>query len=373
MAIFSLSKYLNGFIRILIFGMFISIIILSQAQQNHTIFAQESKVNSVKKLKIATKIAAPMVMEKDLDLQGFSIELWQEIAKRNNFETQFVMKNNVKEMLDSVINYQTDAAIAAISQTPERERIIDFSQPYLNAGLEILVRANESSLIDQLIIFFRSDAMKLLYFGLFAIFILAHFHHLYRILRKINIKQNYFYNIWDSIWWLFNGFFRTEFGDQKDRFHQIISAILIIVSIIFITQFQASVTADLTLDKIDSKITSLEDIKNKKVGVVSNTTAHKFVTDNKIKFETFESNDNLQNALISSKVDVIILDAPIAKYYATQDGKGKVVESITLNREHYSIAFPIGSALRKQVNATILDIEQDGTMAILNKKWFGIQ
>jgi polar amino acid transport system substrate-binding protein len=270
-----------------------------------------------------------------------------------------------------LVVYENDLAIAAISQTADREKVVDFSQPYLNAGLEILVRANETSTLDQVIAFLQSGAMRLLLFGLLAIFILSNLHYLYRKIRGSEQKQNYFLSIWDSIWWLFNGFFRTEFGDQTNRLHQLISTFMIIVSIIFITQFQAMVTADLTLDKIDNKITSISDVKGKNIGIVASTTAEKFAEINEIKFEKFDNNDKLFDALIKEKTDAIILDAPIAKYYATQEGKGKVIESISLNREHYSVAFPIGSALRKEVNQAILSIEQDSTMSQLTKKWFG--
>jgi polar amino acid transport system substrate-binding protein len=367
MSIFSLSK-----IGKIIFAI---TIILNLLWIPLNIFAQEpnplvaTKSNQSKKVKVATKIASPLVMDKDGTLEGFSIDLWKEISKRNNFETEFSLKTNVKEMLDSITNLENDAAISAISQTADREKIIDFSQPYLRAGLEILVRANESTIMEQVINFLQSGAMKFIYFGLLVIFILAHLHYLYRILRNVHIQQNYFLNIWDSVWWLFNGFFRTEFGDQKQRIHQMVSTVMIIISII--TQFQAMVTADLTLDKIDSKITSLDDIKNKKTGVVKSTTAEKFAIDSKLDFKSIENNDKLFEGLVNKESDAIILDAPIAKYYATNEGKGKVTESISLNKEQYAIAFPIGSDLRKQVNEAILNIEQDGTMAILNRKWFG--
>jgi polar amino acid transport system substrate-binding protein len=369
MSIFSSSKIYKTVTVIVITLTLFAIPLNTNAQEPK--FEGEIKPLETKKLIVTTKIAPPLVMDKSGSLEGFSIDLWKEISKRNNYQTDFVMKTNVKEMLDSLVSHENDLAIAAISQTADREKIVDFSQPYLNAGLEILVRANETSVFDQVLAFLQSGAMRLLLFGLLAIFILSNIHYLYRKIRGYEQNQNYFLSIWDSIWWLFNGFFRTEFGDQSNRLHQLISTLMIIVSIIFITQFQAMVTADLTLDKIDNKITSIADIKGKSVGVTASTTAEKFAEDNEIKFEKFENNDKLLEALIKEKTDAVILDAPIAKYYATQDGKGKVNESISLNREHYSVAFPIGSALRKEVNQAILSIEQDGTMSQLTKKWFG--
>jgi polar amino acid transport system substrate-binding protein len=327
--------------------------------------------DEVKKIKIATKSAPPLVIIKDGELTGFSIDLWRELSKRMNVEGEFVVKPDVKSILDSVIAGESDIGLAAISQTSDREKVVDFSQSYLNAGLQVVVRTNEASIQDQVVTFLQSNAMKFLYFGILVIIILAHFHLFYKWTRGIKTANHYIQDIWDSIWWLFNGFFRTEFGDQSHRLHQIISSFMIIVSIIFITQFQAMVTADLTTDILDSKITSLEDIKSREIGVVKGTTAEKFGKENQLKNQLFANNDELFAGLLKSDVAAIILDAPIAKYYVTHDGKNKAKESIILNKEHYSIALPIGSSMRKDLNQKILEIEQDGTMSELTKKWFG--
>jgi polar amino acid transport system substrate-binding protein len=343
----------------------------SSSQNSEQSPTPESTIPKNPKLKVATKLAPPMVLDKAGNLEGFSIDLWQEISKRINLESEFEIKNNVKEILDSTISKEVDLGIAAISQTSDREKIVDFSQPYLNAGLKILIRSDQTNLVQQSIVFLRSGAMKLLYFGILVIVILGNLHYFWNLIRRKKSSGNYFKDVWDNIWWLFNGLFRSEFSVDQNRMHQITTAFMIIASIIFVTQFQAMVTSDLTLDQIDSKIASVNDLKGKKIGVVKNTTAQKYSDENQLNAALFSSNDELLANLISQKVDAVILDAPIAKYYANNEGKGKVTESITLNREHYSIAFPIGSPLRKGINEAILGIEQDGTMSTLTQKWFG--
>lgn len=342
---------------------------------SHTIaFAQSENTvpePETRKIKIATKSAPPLVIINGNELTGYSIDLWREISKRLKVEGEFVVKDDVKSLLDSVINKEDEMGLAAISQTPERERTVDFSQSYLNAGLQVMQRANETSITDQVVAFLQSGAMKFLYFGVFVILILAILHLIYRKIRGEYVSYNILNAIWDSVWWLFNGFFRMEFGEQKDRIHQMITAFMIVISIIFVTQFQALVTADLTLDKLDSQIKSVDDIKGKKVGVVKGTTGQKFATENQLKAQEFTSNENLIEGLVKSDVDVVILDAPIAKFYVTNEYKDKAKESILLNKEHYAIAFPLGSPLRKEINQIILEMEQDGTTATLNKKWFG--
>jgi polar amino acid transport system substrate-binding protein len=327
--------------------------------------------NEPKTIKVATKITPPLVITSDKGYEGFSIELLEEITTRLDLKSEFVQKETVPELLDSVINKETDISISAISQTAEREKQVDFSQPYLDAGLQVVVRAKEVPLKEQVVAFLKSDAMKFIYFGMLVILVLAHMRYFYRRIRKFEGSGNYFLDIWDGTWWLFNGFFLTDFGQHEHRFHQFISCVMIIISIIFVTQFQGMVTADLTLDQLDNSITSIEDLKGKEVGVVGGTTAEQFAKNNQLQVTALKDNDELFETLKNSEINVLITDAPIAKYRVNQAPADTFKESIVLNIEQYAVAFPLSSPLRKEFNQAILEMEQDGTMAELNQKWFG--
>jgi ABC-type amino acid transport substrate-binding protein len=111
--------------------------------------AQASEPN----LRVATRLVKPFIFEERGKLTGFSVELWQEIAKQMNVKSEYVVKPNVKELLASVNSHEAALGIAAISITAERELQWDFSQPMFDAGLQILVsaQATESSLIGNIV------------------------------------------------------------------------------------------------------------------------------------------------------------------------------------------------------------------------------
>src|SRR5258707_10360923 len=81
-----------------------------------------------------------MVIEDKGALRGFSIELWTSISARLDRETEYLVMPDVGELLDAVGDGRADLGISAVSITSERESRFDFSQPILNAGLQILVR-----------------------------------------------------------------------------------------------------------------------------------------------------------------------------------------------------------------------------------------
>ncbi len=91
---------------------------------------------------VASDIAyPPFEFNKNGEPTGFDIDLMNEIAKRANLEVEY---ENVR--FDSIIqglgNNQYDAAISAMTITPEREERIDFSEPYFNADQSLLVQGD---------------------------------------------------------------------------------------------------------------------------------------------------------------------------------------------------------------------------------------
>lgn len=96
-------------------------------------------------LTVATRIVPPFVMQQDGRLTGFSTELWESIAKLLKVKSQITPHDSVADLLNAVRTKQADVGIAAISITSERDKSNDFSQPIYDAGLQILVRDENSN------------------------------------------------------------------------------------------------------------------------------------------------------------------------------------------------------------------------------------
>src|SRR5260221_9433207 len=92
-------------------------------------------------LRVAVKPIAPFVLKQGTELTGFSIELWNALAQSLKVDTVWVDVATVGDQLQSVKSGKADAAIAAITITKEREADVDFTQPYFDSGLQIMVHS----------------------------------------------------------------------------------------------------------------------------------------------------------------------------------------------------------------------------------------
>jgi ABC-type amino acid transport substrate-binding protein len=91
---------------------------------------------------VASDIAyRPFEFSEGDEFEGFDIDLMNEIGKRAGFTPEY---QNVAfdDIIDGLGSNHYDAAISAMTITEQREKRIDFSDPYFNADQSLLVRSD---------------------------------------------------------------------------------------------------------------------------------------------------------------------------------------------------------------------------------------
>src|SRR5262245_24754738 len=131
-------------------------------------------------LRVVTRVLPPLVVEQPGGaLSGFSIELWNKIGEKLQLKTSYQIAPDVRSLLADVRAGKADVGVAAISITSAREAEFDFSQPILNAGLQIMVRgkgqeADSNPLWDLLGLLFSPTILVWLGIALLLILLPAH-------------------------------------------------------------------------------------------------------------------------------------------------------------------------------------------------------
>lgn len=85
------------------------------------------------------------MMDKDSgEMVGFDMDILREVADRAGFDIN-LRTMDFNGIIPAVQTGNADLAIAGITITDEREKIVDFSDPYYDSGLRILVPAGDDS------------------------------------------------------------------------------------------------------------------------------------------------------------------------------------------------------------------------------------
>ena len=129
----------------------------------------------------------------------------------------------------------------------------------------------------------------------------------------------------------------------------------------------------------DSGIKTEADLKGKVVAAQSGSTAYATIdkdTNLKDSFKEFIGVEDNVKALMDLEVggsDAVAMDTVVARYYMTKDpGKYSIIEDTTILDEEMGVGFRKGdNTLCKKVEDTLKEMQKDGTLAKISKKWFG--
>lgn len=326
-------------------------------------------------LKVGTRIIPPFVIEEEGKLTGFSLELWQGIARELNRTYNLQVYPTVTEQLTAVKSGQVDVGVAAISITASRERDFDFSQPILESGLQILVSTqNNNTSLSFISLIFSLEMLKLVGGILLLVLVPAHLVWFFERRNDQGFLENkkYFPGIFKAGWWAI-----ATLGAQADEMPKGavgrgIAVIWMFFSVVFIAYFTAAVTTSLTVERLQGRINSPEDLPGQQIATVSGSTAAEYLKTIKARTLEFSQIQDAYQALLMGKAEAVVFDSPVLMYYASHEGLGKVkVVGNSFRQENYGIVLPINSPYRKPINSAILRLRETGEYQSIYDKWFG--
>lgn len=321
----------------------------------------------------ATIDRPPFSFPEDGRSAGFSIDLMNAIAGEIGQRITYIEEPSFKDMLAAVESGAVDGAIANISITAERERMMDFSQPIFASGLRVMVPAepDTSSLLGVLfnrdLLFFMLGAIGLLALGGMA---------MWGFERR---RQPYFDRsareaLFPSFWWALNLVVNGGFEERvpQSRMGRLFAVILVISSLFVVSIFVARITTAMTVEAINSSIDSLSDLETKRVATTDGSTASAFLNGRGIAHVRVSDLSTLLSDFEAGKFDAVVFDGPILAYFIrTHPEADARLLPQTWQRENYGIALPTGSPLREDINRALLSLRESGKYDTLRARYFG--
>jgi len=358
----------------LLIGLILTITITLFGQAAVTIAAEPDQQEEEQPLRVVTKPIEPFVIKDGNRLTGGSIDLWKEIALITETPFEFIEVETVDEQLEAVATGKADVAIAAISMTPEREILVDFSwYPYFRAGLQIMTKDQQGEVLVPLLAVILSP--QFLAASAVLLFIMLLIGHLVWLVERKNnpdFPQAYWPGIWEGLWWSAVTVTTVGYGDRTTKavWGRILAIVWMFAGLFLLANFTAVVTAQLTVNGLQSAINGVEDLPGKKVATVAGTTSADYLKEMGIPFRGVDVIDEAYELLEKDLIDAIVYDAPVLQYYAATGGYGTLILVGTpFKREDYGIALPPNSPYEEQINKALLEIKLNGTGEEIYKRW----
>lgn len=327
---------------------------------------------------VAAYPLTPFVIKNGDEWNGFTIELWEEIAKRLGWKTNFIQVRDVADQLQAVADGRAQVGATALSITADREEHFDFSQPILDAGLQIMVPRHRETLstpgLSSLLDLLWSKTMLIWLSAALAVTLIPA-HVMWLTERRHGdsmVSKSYFPGIFQAFGWGFGALVAMPPDAPRHWQSKVLSLLFAYVGVIFVALYTANLTAALTVEEIDGQINGPDDLYSKRVATVAHSTASHFLADIGVAAQQLTSVEDCYRLLEQGKSDAVVFDAPILRYYVSHEGSNvAAIAGPKFHDENYGLMFRAGSELRRPIDKALLAIREDGTYQTLELKWFG--
>jgi polar amino acid transport system substrate-binding protein len=326
-------------------------------------------------LRVVVKPAEPFAFEQNGVLTGYSVDLWKKAAAEAglSFETRVV--DTVPELLEAVQTGSADVGVGAISITPDREQVLDFSHPFYKSGLQIMARAKgEAGAFSAFRALFNRNVAEVVLVLLLAVFLVSHI--LWMVERKINAEsfpEGYVRGVWESIWWsiatLISG--GCENKAPVGVAGRLVAVVWMLGGIGLTSYITATLASAMTVNTLSAEVSSLSDLRGAQVGTITGSSAESLLKRTGLDVVGFPDVAAAAAALGGGAIKGVVYDSPILRYYVAQNpAAGFSLVGDPFDLQDYGFALKLGSPLRKEINSAILKLQVSGWTDELEDRWF---
>uniref|UniRef100_A0A8D3A961 Glutamate receptor n=1 Tax=Scophthalmus maximus TaxID=52904 RepID=A0A8D3A961_SCOMX len=369
-----------------------------------------------KTLIVTTILENPYVMRKEnyQDLQGndqykgFCVDMLRELANILKFSFKIKLvddglygapepNGSWTGMVGELINRKADLAVAGFTITSEREKVIDFSKPFMNLGISILYRVQLGrkpgyfSFLDPF-----SPAvwlfMLLAYLAVSCVLFLAarlspyEWYNPHPCLRERRDMLENQYTLGNSLWFPVGGFMQQ--GSEimpRALSTRCVSGVWWAFTLIIISSYTANLAAFLTVQRMEVPIESPDDLAdqtNIEYGTIHGGSTMTFFMNS--RYQTYQRMWNYMNSkqpsvfvksteegiarVLNSKY-AFLMESSMNEYHRGLNCNLTKIGGL-LDTKGYGIGMPLGSPFRDEITLAILQLQENNRLEILKRRWW---
>ena len=343
--------------------------------------AQENRI--LEKIKVTVLESPPFVMRTEQGFTGFAIDLWEECAKKSGVVYEYIEASNLKNLLASISNGESDVAVTELTINGERMEHMDFSQPWFDAGLQIMVHkppvVGLVYFVQQL---YENGYLKTYFWIAISVIVATVFLTILDRRLDPDFPADWSKGVAESFYHVVS-ILMTGTTNHKPLFGsygRILAALWLVMGVGVVAYVTSSITSVMTINSMErrlwqadkAKIEDLPDLKGKTVAALEGSVASMYLTKENLTSRLFQNLEQMIGALSDNQVDAIVADEPSLTYYLHQyPGKPVTPVGKIVRHEKYGFALKSGSALRISLSKQVMIAWETGYIQRLRKKYFG--
>lgn len=314
-----------------------------------------------KKLRVGYFLETPFVVESTDKVDGLSIMLWERVAEELDLSYDYKIYNQVDSLKNAIKRKDIDVAINPLVVSAADFTEMEFTQPVLISNLAIAARADQNSLLLELIsrIFTWEFLAGVIAMG-FIILIFGFLAWLFE--RKANADQfpNTPRGLWDSFWWSAVTMTTVGYGDKAPKTvgGRLIAVAWMFTAVIIVASYTATISSSLTIGNFSVEINSLQDLHSARILADAQSQAQNYLQRHGVNSQQLADPQKALDMVVNDQADAFVADEIMLRYLFH---KGDYEEKLLIApgkylKQNYAFGLAKDSQFERPINMALMKI-----------------
>ena len=315
----------------------------------------------------------------DGEFQGVSVELWRRVAEEFGRQYRLTPVAQMDAILSGLEQGRFDAAIGAITITPERAARVDFSYPAHRSGVAVALR-KEAGPVSALVAYgLVAVELSSLIAGMLALLLAigVAMWFIERPSRSAAAPESSVVTLRDGIYWAVVTMTTVGYGDKtpKTPVGRFVAIVWMLSSVALVSLLSASLVSRLTAEQVESSAPFTEsDLAGKKLAAVAFSSGAEYLDALRLPHAKYGTLREALAAVAEGDADAVVNSVGALRYMAAaRFPKTFRIPSNLLAPAYMAIALPENSPLKKPIDRALMRITASPEWRSLEDRYFGKQ
>ena len=374
-----------------------------RSQEKNILSLIEGEGNTWDTVAVTSILSAPYTMKSSTEgeYEGFAIDLMREISRLVGFNFTISIASgygsidadgNWNGMIAEILEGRADLAVGDITISYQREEVVDFSMPFLDLGISILFVSSPAKSINLFSFMtpLSAEVWILMLVGGISVSLALYFISRVSPFETLELDcsdgESPFLSLRHCLWfsiasWVQQGcdFLPRALSTRT------LASFWWFFTLIMISSYTANLAAFLTIERMDSPISSVQDLAKSsiKYGSIRTGSTMSFFKDatSPLYKKMQKKMEGWEDSLVDSNqagIDKVLMEKggyaffmeSVSVEYQVERNCQLAQVGANLDSKSYGVAMKKGSLLRSQISSAIIRLRQDGVLDRLKQKWW---